>query len=220
MAKDPNDRYPSAGDLGRAALAASQGSTLATRERTVAKGEAAPTRIASDRVRRPHRRRLIWAGAVLAALAAAVVLALVLPGGSGSDGVSTLSLTPIAAQQVPAIPKRRPLQTVSVSAPAGYQYRVSLDTVDAPKGASPRAQLPLYLTLMAKRGATPFVTVQQLKLPPAWRWTASSILASFTLDPEPDGSGQLALSWFVVSGDHNDVTHYIGVGPQGFALQS
>jgi hypothetical protein len=48
----------------------------------------------------------------------------------------------------------------------------------------------------------------------------SSILSSFTLDPEPDGSGQLALSWFVHSGDQNDVTHYIGVGPQGFALQS
>jgi hypothetical protein len=149
-----------------------------------------------------------------------VILALVLRGGSGSNAVSTLTLTPVAAQQVPAILRRRPLQTVSVSAPAGYQYRVSLDTINAPKGASPRAQLPLYLTLMAKRGARPFVTVEQLKLPPSWRWTVSSILSSFTLDPEPDGSGQLALSWFVHSGDQNDVTHYIGVGPQGFALQS
>jgi hypothetical protein len=48
----------------------------------------------------------------------------------------------------------------------------------------------------------------------------SSLLASFTLDPNPDGSAQLALSWFVVSGDRSDVTHYIGVGPQGFAIES
>jgi hypothetical protein len=121
---------------------------------------------------------------------------------------------------VPAIPGRRTLQTVSAVAPAGYRYRVTLATVNAPRGASPRSQLPLYLTLMAKRGSMPFVTVQQTKLPAAWRWTVSSLLASFTLDPNPDGSAQLALSWFVVSGDRSDVTHYIGVGPQGFAIES
>ncbi len=42
LAKDPEERFPSAGDLGRAALAAVTGSAIAEPERTVATGEAAP----------------------------------------------------------------------------------------------------------------------------------------------------------------------------------
>jgi hypothetical protein len=43
MAKKPDDRFPSAGDLGRAALAAAEARDVATGERSVATGEAAPT---------------------------------------------------------------------------------------------------------------------------------------------------------------------------------
>ncbi len=42
LAKDPDDRYPSAGDLGRAALAAARGEPVTETERTVAIGSAAP----------------------------------------------------------------------------------------------------------------------------------------------------------------------------------
>jgi YVTN family beta-propeller protein len=42
LAKTPSDRYPSAGDLGRAALAASRGDEPTRPERSVARGEAAP----------------------------------------------------------------------------------------------------------------------------------------------------------------------------------
>jgi serine/threonine protein kinase len=42
MAKDPADRFPSAGDLGRAAVAAAAGRTPPAVERSVATGEAAP----------------------------------------------------------------------------------------------------------------------------------------------------------------------------------
>ena len=42
LAKDPEERYPSAGDLGRAALAAVAGRRPSERERLVAKGAAAP----------------------------------------------------------------------------------------------------------------------------------------------------------------------------------
>lgn len=41
MAKDPDDRYPSAGDLGRACLAAARGETVTEPERSVATGAAA-----------------------------------------------------------------------------------------------------------------------------------------------------------------------------------
>ncbi len=47
MAKDPADRYPSAGDLGRAALAAAEGRTHTAR-RPVATGPAAPTEAATS----------------------------------------------------------------------------------------------------------------------------------------------------------------------------
>jgi hypothetical protein len=42
LAKDPQARYPSAGDLGRAALAAAEGRPVTESERTVARGAAAP----------------------------------------------------------------------------------------------------------------------------------------------------------------------------------
>jgi Protein kinase domain len=43
LAKDPDDRYPSAGDLGRAALAAARGEPVTESERSVAVGPAAPS---------------------------------------------------------------------------------------------------------------------------------------------------------------------------------
>jgi serine/threonine-protein kinase len=42
LAKDPDDRYPSAGDLGRAARAAARGEPVTESERSVARGPAAP----------------------------------------------------------------------------------------------------------------------------------------------------------------------------------
>jgi serine/threonine protein kinase len=51
LAKDPADRYPSAGDLGRAARAAAAGEDQPTYERSVAKGPAAPSEMRT--VRRP-----------------------------------------------------------------------------------------------------------------------------------------------------------------------
>jgi serine/threonine-protein kinase len=42
MAKAPDERYPSAGDLGRAALAAASGVSVSRAERSVASGDAAP----------------------------------------------------------------------------------------------------------------------------------------------------------------------------------
>jgi hypothetical protein len=49
MAQDPADRFPSAGDLGRAAVAAAAGRALPGAERSVATGEAAPDTSVSPR---------------------------------------------------------------------------------------------------------------------------------------------------------------------------
>ena len=55
LAKDPADRYPSAGDFGRAALAAAEGRSVTEEERSVARGAAAPT------IRREEQ---LWSGPV------------------------------------------------------------------------------------------------------------------------------------------------------------
>jgi serine/threonine protein kinase len=80
MAKDPIDRYPSAGDLGRAAVAATRGEAVTEPEHVVGSGEAAPlpetVRLSrdpalppTDPMPRPRRR-----GRVLAFLAALILL--------------------------------------------------------------------------------------------------------------------------------------------------
>ncbi|MGE5527324.1 MAG: serine/threonine-protein kinase [Methanosarcina sp.] len=107
MSKRPEDRYPSAGDLGRAALAAVSGGEVAVPERTVATGAAATrersgtTRTAplsgSSRDGDHNRRRLLIGGGVLA-LAAAVAVAIVLAAGGGGEPGSASGDT--AAAQV------------------------------------------------------------------------------------------------------------------------
>jgi hypothetical protein len=108
MAKDPADRFPSAGDLGRAALAATGAHTTERPERTVAVGAAAPagdeetvvsaeqspTRMATRRqepasapARPAGRPRWAWALALVPVLLLAVAGLVVLDG--GGDGAST-----------------------------------------------------------------------------------------------------------------------------------
>jgi serine/threonine protein kinase len=82
MAKDPSRRFPSAGDLGRAALAATRGEAVTEPEHVVASGDAAPlpetVRISRDPElpptdplpRRRKRRRWAWAVAILAVIGA------------------------------------------------------------------------------------------------------------------------------------------------------
>jgi YVTN family beta-propeller protein len=100
LAKDPDDRYQSAGDLGRAALAAVGRHEEPRRERLVARGAAAPaevetapspdqapTVLAEPAARRRGARRPVWVWALAAVpvLALAVVAAVLLSGGSGGS---------------------------------------------------------------------------------------------------------------------------------------
>jgi hypothetical protein len=89
MSKQPGDRYPSAGDLGRAAVAALSGSSPELPERTVATGAAA-TRTAETIALGPHDgnggRRRTWFAAAGGAVAVAAILAAVLALGGGGGG--------------------------------------------------------------------------------------------------------------------------------------
>jgi ketosteroid isomerase-like protein len=105
LAKRPEDRYQSAGDLGRAAVAAAGGHTTADLGHSVARGDAAPLAetVALPRDTRPaaptaptahialkeNKRRTLWVEAIVIAaffLIAIVVLVVALTsGGSDSD---------------------------------------------------------------------------------------------------------------------------------------
>ena len=75
LAKAPDDRFPSAGDLGRAATAAAAGAPAPATERAVAVGPAAPAeRPTQPSADRAPRRRWWLAGPTLLALAAATLL--------------------------------------------------------------------------------------------------------------------------------------------------
>ena len=73
LAKAPDDRYPSAGDLGRAALAAATGTKVRAPERAVASGEAAPTETPTATSERRRQRR--FGGRALVALVGAMAVA-------------------------------------------------------------------------------------------------------------------------------------------------
>jgi DNA-binding beta-propeller fold protein YncE len=71
LAKDPKDRYPSAGDLGRAAASAVTGTAITEPERTVARGEAAAEMAQTRRLGRPpggRARRGARQGAAIVAV--------------------------------------------------------------------------------------------------------------------------------------------------------
>ena len=111
LAKDPDDRFPSAGDLGRAALAAVGDAPPPPPERVVARGAAAPggaadeetavpasvtpTEVLPARRRTPARPRS-WLAPILSLAAGAaivVVTVLLMNGGGGSGSAPTTTTT-------------------------------------------------------------------------------------------------------------------------------
>jgi len=128
MAKDPDDRYASAGDLGRAAVAAAEGRVAGGDRGSVASGAAAPwdaskvraTTIGSSPAATPHPapvpatataqgkgpRAGLLAAAATIAVALATILAVVFTGDGDEPGRSkeasfTASATPTAASKSP-----------------------------------------------------------------------------------------------------------------------
>jgi hypothetical protein len=119
MSKSPEDRHPSAGDLGRAAQAALSGTAVSIPERTVATGAAAtrerrspepgPREVATGKLpdgpagERSRRPLLIGAGLMALVLVAAVVALVASGGGDGgsASGETSVATTTKEAKEKP-----------------------------------------------------------------------------------------------------------------------
>lgn len=142
MSKQPEDRYPSAGDLGRAASAALSGAPVAIPERTVATGAAATTATETaatggagptkptgrlDPGSGGGRRRLLLAGGAAAALAIAAA-AIALAGGGGGDGGGAAATT--ARNEVPKAEAEPEPQALSRSQLIARADRICAESKD------------------------------------------------------------------------------------------
>jgi Protein kinase domain len=142
LAKQPDQRYPSTGDLGRAAVAAAAGRHYAAAERSVAAGSAAPATVAAQPApptvlvpqqsdptgqlphmqqpmwpRGPARWTVFWIGlAAIVIGAAAVAVAVVLTHKSSSPVPTTKTVlvqNPVAPSAQPTAPTKPPPQVAA-----------------------------------------------------------------------------------------------------------
>ena len=120
MAKDPADRFLSAGDLGRAAVAAAHGEAVSEPERQVAAGEAAPAAetlpLATERIsdptpvrprrrrsKRGRRRRRVAALAALTLIGVGVAAAIEVPqltDGDTAAGAPTVEVPVVSGERL------------------------------------------------------------------------------------------------------------------------
>jgi serine/threonine protein kinase len=180
MSKGPEDRYPSAGDLGRAAQAALRGERTTAPERTVATGAAAtrsaetiaaePAGTATKTVETerleppsPGRRNRRLAVAAALAVVALVVVAIVLAsgGGSGSPSAANEAKTNVSPspKKEPAV-KPRPLTKQELVARADAICETSQNTYEKVRSPaleeSPDVSYAATLAGISQRGVNDF----------------------------------------------------------------
>jgi protein kinase-like protein len=186
MSKGPDDRHPSAGDLGRAAQAALSGTAVAVPERTVATGAAATRELEApvaatrearterlpDEPRRSGRGLLFGAGAL--ALVAAIVLAVVLSsgGGDGASGKTTSARAAKGAKPAKQKPKPKPasLSAGALIASGDEICTDSQETYKAYRGEFPNGENEAsvgYSQLLVGISSKAVRRFEELKPPPA-----------------------------------------------------
>lgn len=249
MAKDPDDRYLSAGDLGRAALGAASGALLSRAERSVAVGPAAPAgaqRVAAAPAApgptAPAPTRPASGPTVLAGppppLQPAQPTRPTPPLGPRRRRILAGALT-IAAVVVTGIVVliagggSSPTAGNRVGATLSKLVVVEVKNVTAPRGYTYRLALLKEQVPASASPTTPvpyhlMLMVRRFSAPfhPVqrlrlpFRFTASSVIADFALTPNPNGSANVGLSWAVKRGDTKNVTHYFTLTLQAIKIDS
>jgi Protein kinase domain len=123
LAKDPGERFGSAGDLGRAALAAAGGAA------TPAAGAVTKVSPAAPAPPRTSRRPLLGAVALLVAAAAAAIAILADGGGGGAGAASTATAPPDTTPSAPVLSTVRvPGRPNAVAIGGGRAWVASFDS--------------------------------------------------------------------------------------------
>jgi serine/threonine protein kinase len=184
MSKSPEDRYPSAGDLGRAAQAALRGEQPSLPERTVATGAAAtqtaetvqPKRASeidptgggsksdapTERLEpeRSRRRLVLGLAAVVVVAVVAAVMVISSGGGSGSGADKTTDGAVAGGAKAAAKPKPKPLSKSELIAKADAICADSKDTYtsvfSAEKEEAPEVAYAATLAGISQRGVNRF----------------------------------------------------------------
>ncbi len=190
MSKQPDDRYPSAGDLGRAAQAARRGERTTVPEHTVATGAAATRESAAptestrrltdetvvavpEKASGGSRRWVIAAGAALIAAVVIVVILISGGGGGGSNNTAETGSTPTTASQKkdkPAKPKPEPLSRSELIAKADAICETSQSTYTNVRSSEleevPNVEYATTLSGISRRGVERFRQLEP-KAPPS-----------------------------------------------------
>ncbi len=217
MAKDPEDRYPSAGDLGRAALGAVGGGHVAGGERSVATGAAAPVGSGASPMgagTSPSRRRArpLVAGTAAVLVLIAVVIVVLASGGGDNKArpVSSASTTPSGDRAV----------GVRHLIAGSLRYTLAFSIPGKVADGSP-TPVPLTMSLLAARGAAPLHVVERRRLPAdPYRFAGNSYVSDFQFDANKDRSGNVGLSWYVHPGEKQTMTCYFTVSLGGISLDA
>ena len=229
MAKDPAERYPSAGDLGRAAVAAAEQRRIAEPEQSVARGEAAPTAAgghvaaaptrpgARPPARVPPRKLRIWGAVGTVVVAAGIVIAIVSGGGNPSSNSTDTSGPPPRAIHGRSPGKNERVVVTRSARVKNVVYEVSLSIK---KTSGPRREtIPAYINLYVGEPA-PVKFLDRIRLP--FPYARDSYVANFNASanpaPNPDLTASLAFSWFLHTGDASDVTHYFELTRHGIQV--
>ncbi len=192
MSKQPDDRYLSAGDLGRAAQAALGGTAVAVPERTVATGAAAtresepPTQRLPEEPESSSGRRGFLLGAGALALVAAVVLAIALTSGGGGDGASGETTSAQTVKETkPEKPKPKPSpETLSAATLVSKGDEICTDsqeTYKAYRGEFPNGENEAsvgYSQLLVGISSKAVRRFEELKPPPALKQDYDAYLKS------------------------------------------
>ncbi len=220
MAKDPDERYQSAGDFGRAALAAAESRRVADPQSSVARGDAAPAAPADAPSSPPggrSRRAPILALAAVGLIAGGVGASLVVGGGgegAGSSSPDRPGGRSTGSNDAPPPPPGERVVAAARTNVKGVAYRLVLTT---PRAQGPRrGRVPLYMNEYVGEPA-PLRRLHRLRLP--FPYARDSHISSFTVEPNPepnpDKTAGVALSWFVHVGDETAKTHYFGLTRHG-----
>jgi serine/threonine protein kinase len=184
MSKNPEDRYPSAGDLGRAAKAALTGERPTVPERTVATGAAATKTTQAMPVESEagwgRRSWAIAGGAAALVGAIAIVIAIASGGGGSSPNVASETESAAAKQSTPKPtpkPKSRSKSELIAKADAICEVSKStyLEVRSQEKEESPDVAYAATLAGISQRGVNGF---RHLVPPPALESTFGKYLAA------------------------------------------